>query len=46
MVIGEFFDRHYVPLANLRAYGSAAGLQMSARLGPSLAYLARLRPRG
>jgi ubiquinone/menaquinone biosynthesis C-methylase UbiE len=44
LVVGEFFDRHYVPLADLLRYGSAAGLQMSARLGPPLAYLARLRP--
>jgi ubiquinone/menaquinone biosynthesis C-methylase UbiE len=46
LVIGEFFDRHYVPLADLLRYGSGAGFQMSARLGPPLAYLARLRPCG
>ena len=46
LVVGEFFDRHYVPLADLLRYGSAAGFQLSARLGPPLAYLARLRPCG
>jgi ubiquinone/menaquinone biosynthesis C-methylase UbiE len=44
LVVGEFFDRHYVPLEDLLRYGSAAGLELSARLGPPLAYLARLRP--
>ena len=44
LVVGEFFDRHYVPPVDLLRYGSAAGLLLSARLGPPLAYLARLRP--
>jgi len=44
LVVGEFFDRHHVPLEDLLRYGDAAGLRVSARLGPSFAYLARLRP--
>jgi ubiquinone/menaquinone biosynthesis C-methylase UbiE len=44
LVVGEFFDRHYVPLIDLLSYGNAAGFQISARLGPPLAYFARLQP--
>jgi ubiquinone/menaquinone biosynthesis C-methylase UbiE len=44
LVVGEFLDRHYVPLVDLLRYGNAAGLELSGRLGPPLAYLARLRP--
>lgn len=44
LVVGEFLDRHYVPVVDLLRYGNAAGLELSARLGPPLAYLARLRP--
>jgi ubiquinone/menaquinone biosynthesis C-methylase UbiE len=44
LVVGEFLDRHYVPVADLLRYGNAAGLELSGRLGPPLAYLARLRP--
>ena len=44
LVVGEFLDRHYVPLVNLLSYGNAAGLELSGRLGPPLAYFARLRP--
>jgi ubiquinone/menaquinone biosynthesis C-methylase UbiE len=44
LVVGEFFDRHYVPLTDLLRYGNAAGFQISARLGPPLAYFARLQP--
>jgi ubiquinone/menaquinone biosynthesis C-methylase UbiE len=44
LVVGEFLDRHYVPLVDLLSYASAAGLELSGRLGPPLAYLARLRP--
>jgi ubiquinone/menaquinone biosynthesis C-methylase UbiE len=45
LVVGEFLDRHYVPFARLVSYADAAGLEVSVRLGPPLAYLARLRPR-
>ena len=44
LVVGEFLDRHYVPVVNLLSYGNAAGLELSGRLGPPLAYFARLRP--
>jgi ubiquinone/menaquinone biosynthesis C-methylase UbiE len=44
LVVGEFFDRHFVPFTDLLGYADAAGLQLSVRLGPPLAYLARLRP--
>ena len=43
-MVGEFFDRHYVALTDLFRYGNAAGFQVSARLGPPLAYFARLQP--
>ena len=44
LVVGEFLDRHYVPIVDLLRFGNAAGLELSARLGPPLAYLACLRP--
>jgi ubiquinone/menaquinone biosynthesis C-methylase UbiE len=44
LVVGEFLDRHYVPIVDLMRYANAAGLELSGRLGPPLAYLARLRP--
>ena len=44
LVVGEFLDRHYVPIVDLLSYGNAAGLELSGRLGPPLAYFARLRP--
>ena len=44
LVVGEFLDRHYVPIVNLLRYGNAAGLELTGRLGPPLAYFARLRP--
>ena len=44
IVVGEFLDRHYVPVVDLLSYGNAAGLELSGRLGPPLAYFARLRP--
>ena len=44
LVVGEFLDRHYVPLVDLLSYGNQAGLELSGRLGPPLAYFARLRP--
>jgi ubiquinone/menaquinone biosynthesis C-methylase UbiE len=42
LVVGEFIDRHYVPIVDLLRYGNAAGLELSGRLGPPLAYFARL----
>ncbi|HXT89882.1 MAG TPA: class I SAM-dependent methyltransferase [Trebonia sp.] len=44
LVVGEFLDRHYVPIVDLLIYGNAVGLDLSGRLGPPLAYFARLRP--
>lgn len=44
LVVGEFFDRHYVPFTDLLRYADGAGLRVSVRLGPPLAYLVRLRP--
>jgi ubiquinone/menaquinone biosynthesis C-methylase UbiE len=46
LVVGEFLDRHYVPIVDLLSYGNEAGLELSGRLGPPLAYFARLRPDG
>jgi SAM-dependent methyltransferase len=43
LVVGEFLDRHYVPLVTLLGYANAAGLRPSAWLGPPLAYLARFQ---
>jgi ubiquinone/menaquinone biosynthesis C-methylase UbiE len=44
LVVGEFADRHYVPLVTLLRYANDAGLQPSAWLGPPLAYFARFQP--
>jgi ubiquinone/menaquinone biosynthesis C-methylase UbiE len=44
LVVGEFLDRHYVPLVTLLRYANDAGLQASAWLGPPLAYFARFQP--
>jgi ubiquinone/menaquinone biosynthesis C-methylase UbiE len=44
LVVGEFFDRHYVPLVTLLQYANQAGLRPSAWLGPPLAYFARFQP--
>jgi ubiquinone/menaquinone biosynthesis C-methylase UbiE len=44
LVVGEFLDRHYVPLVTLLGYANDAGLQPSAWLGPPLAYFARFQP--
>lgn len=44
LVVGEFLDRHYVPLVTLLGYANDAGLRPSAWLGPPLAYFARFQP--
>lgn len=41
LVVGECFDRHFVPLVTLLRYANAAGLALGARLGPPLCYLAQ-----
>jgi hypothetical protein len=43
-VIGEFFDRHWIPFGRLHRLADAAGLHLTERRGPSPAYLARFRP--
>jgi ubiquinone/menaquinone biosynthesis C-methylase UbiE len=43
LVVGEFADRHYVPLVTLLGYANQAGLRSSAWLGPPLAYFARFQ---
>lgn len=44
LVVGEFLDRHHVPLNTLTAKANTAGLHLTRRLGPPLAYYALLRP--
>ncbi len=44
LVIGEFADRHYVPLPTLARLANSAGLHLVRRLGMPLAYYAMLRP--
>ncbi|MGW5434662.1 class I SAM-dependent methyltransferase [Streptomyces sp. NPDC004059] len=44
LVIGEFFDRHWIPFGRLHRLADAAGLHLTERRGPSPAYLARFRP--
>ncbi|MGF6887221.1 ubiquinone/menaquinone biosynthesis C-methylase UbiE [Nocardia sp. GAS34] len=44
LVIGEFFDPHWIPLGRLRDHAAAAHLHIDDRIGPTTAYLARLRP--
>jgi ubiquinone/menaquinone biosynthesis C-methylase UbiE len=44
LVIGEFLDRHYVPLVTLLGYANNAGLRPLGWLGPPLAYFASFQP--
>jgi ubiquinone/menaquinone biosynthesis C-methylase UbiE len=44
LVVGEFLDRHHVPLVTLPGYANDAGLRPSAWLGPPLAYFAKFEP--
>jgi ubiquinone/menaquinone biosynthesis C-methylase UbiE len=47
LVVGEFLDRHYIPLVTLLGHANDAGLRPSAWLGPPLAYFAKFeRPSG
>jgi predicted O-methyltransferase YrrM len=43
LVVGEFMDPHYIPLVTLLRHAHASGLQLTARLGPPLAYYAQFR---
>jgi ubiquinone/menaquinone biosynthesis C-methylase UbiE len=44
LVVGEFFDRHFVSLVSLLSQANAADLELTTALGPPFAYFARLRP--
>lgn len=46
LVVGEFFDRHWIPFGRLHRLADGQGLHLAQRCGPSLAYLARFRPCG
>ena len=41
LVIGEFFDRHWIPFGRLHRLADEQGLHLAERRGPTLAYLAR-----
>ncbi|GAA1709985.1 class I SAM-dependent methyltransferase [Fodinicola feengrottensis] len=40
LVVGEFFDRHWIPFGRLRSYADDCGFQLQERHGPTVAYLA------
>jgi ubiquinone/menaquinone biosynthesis C-methylase UbiE len=44
LVVGEFFDRHYIPLVTLMRRANASGFELVTRIGVPFAYLAQLRP--
>jgi ubiquinone/menaquinone biosynthesis C-methylase UbiE len=44
LVVGEFFDRHWIPFGRLHRLADAQGLHVTARRGPTVAYLARFQP--
>ncbi|MEV5747280.1 methyltransferase domain-containing protein [Actinoallomurus sp. NPDC052308] len=44
LVVGEFFDRHWIPFGRLHRLADASGLHLETRHGPTLAYLSRFRP--
>jgi SAM-dependent methyltransferase len=44
LVVGEFFDRHWIPFGRLHRYADSSGLHLDERRGPTLAYLARFHP--
>lgn len=46
LVVGEFFDRHWIPFSRLHRLADTHGLHLTARHGPSLAYLAKFHPCG
>ena len=43
LVVGEFFDRHYVPMVTMIGHAHRNGFQLTSRLGPPFAYLAAFR---
>jgi ubiquinone/menaquinone biosynthesis C-methylase UbiE len=44
LVVGEFFDRHYIPLVTLMRRANATDFDVTAWLGVPFAYYAQLRP--
>ena len=44
LVIGEFFDRHYIPLVTLMNRANAAGFEVTQWMGVPFSYYAQLRP--
>ena len=44
LVVGEFFDRHWIPFSRLRRMATESGFQIDDWSGPTLAYMARFRP--
>jgi SAM-dependent methyltransferase len=44
LVVGEFFDRHWISFGRLHRYADSCGLHLQDRRGPSLAYLASFTP--
>jgi ubiquinone/menaquinone biosynthesis C-methylase UbiE len=44
LVVGEFFDRHYIPAITLMNRANATGFEVVDRIGVPFAYYAQLRP--
>ncbi|AEW98032.1 MULTISPECIES: class I SAM-dependent methyltransferase [Streptomycetaceae] len=44
LVVGEFFDRHWIPFGRLHRLADSSGLHLQTRSGSTLAYLARFSP--
>lgn len=44
LVVGEFFDRHWIPFGRLHRLAHACGMYLDVRRGMTFAYLARFRP--
>ncbi len=44
LVVGEFFDRHWIPFGTLHRLADASGLHLATRHGSTFAYLARFHP--
>ena len=44
IVVGEFFDRHWIPFGTLHRLADGSGLHLAGRHGSTFAYLARFPP--
>jgi SAM-dependent methyltransferase len=44
LVVGEFFDRHWISFGRLHRYADFCGLHLQDRRGPTVAYLASFTP--